>query len=291
MPQLEELVRDAVGDLVGPVTVESVMTAVSHRRERRRRVRRATLAAMSVAAVGVAALGVTGLGPHADRTLVVVQGRSDPVEPEPAPASPPPEPNGGFALWPEDTPSEWAAAGEKPAWRNDSVETARRFAAEVLGWTDTEPVQVMTDAHGRHYRVEREPGGPGEIIHMELLTGCSAGEACDVPATWSVLAVSDDPVACDDPAGPGCLTVNVAASGSEAHIEVGMLDAASVDVELSSGTAVRGSTTTGDITLTLTLDRDPADPGFLLLLYRDEQGRVSHAFGYTLGPQDLNGGN
>ena len=288
MPQLDQLVRDAVGDLVGPVTIESIVTAVSHRRERRRRVRRATLAAMSVAAVGVAALGAATVGSHADRTLVVVQAPPA-VEPEPAPASPPPEPNGGFALWPEDTPSEWVAAGDKPAWRSDSVETARRFAAEVLGWTDVEPVQVMTDAHGRHYRVEREPGGPGEIIHMELLTGCPAGEPCAAPAAWSVMAVSDDPVACDDPAGPGCLTLSVATSGSEAHIELGMLDAATVDVELSSGTAVRGSTTTGEITLTL--DRDPADPGYLLLTYRDEQGRVSRAFGYTLGPQDLTGDN
>jgi hypothetical protein len=289
MPQLDELVRDAVGDLVAPVAVDSIVTAVSHRRARRRRVRRATFAAMGVAAVGVAALGAAALGPRGDRALVVAQ-EPPAVEPEPVPAStPPPEPNGGFALWPEDTPGEWMAAGEKPAWRSDSVETARRFAAEVLGWTDVVPVQVMTDAHGRHYRVEREPGGPGEIIHMELLTGCPAGEACDTEAAWSVMAVSDDPIDCEDPAGPGCLTVGVAASGSEARIEVGLLDAASVDVELSSGTAVRGSTTTGEVTLTF--DRAPVGPGYLLLLYRDEQGRVSHAFGYTLGPQDFTGGS
>ena len=63
-----------------------------------------------------------------------------------------------------------------------------------------------------------------------------------------------------------------------------MLDAAVVDVEISYGTPVGGSTTTGEITLTLA--RDPADPGYLLLRFRDAQGLVFRAFGYTLGPGD-----
>jgi hypothetical protein len=145
----------------------------------------------------------------------------------------------------------------------------------------------MPEVYGRHYRIVREPGGPAEIVHLEELQACSQDQSCQAPA-WSVMAVSDDPMPCEDPTGPACFTLSISVQGQQAHLTFGMRDAATADVEVSYGDAVRGSTTTGEITLTL--DRDPAHPGYLLLLFRDAQGQVFRAFGYTLGPGDSGAG-
>jgi hypothetical protein len=134
----------------------------------------------------------------------------------------------------------------------------------------------MTDAHGRHYRIAREPGGPVEIVHLEQLEGGAA---------WSVMAVSDEPMPCDDLDPTACFALSMSMGEQEAQLSFAMLGAESVDVELSHGTPARGSTIDGQVTLPL--DRDPGAPGYLLLLYRDAEGRVFRAFGYTLPPGDV----
>ncbi len=235
-----------------------------------------------MAAVAVAAATVAALWRDDDSTRVTFAGQPVETVPPETPA-PPAEPKGGFALWPEDTPAEWQAATDKPAWRLDSVETVRQFAAEVLGWPDVQPELQMPEAYGRHYRIAREPGGPVVIVHMEELQVCAPDSSCP-PAAWSVMAVNDDPMPCEDPM-PVCFTMDVTVQDGAAHMRFAMLDAASADVELSSGTSVRATTTTGEVVLTL--DRAPADPGYLLLLFRDAGGRVAHAYGYTLGPEDF----
>lgn len=282
MPRLDDLVRDAVDDLVESVPVNAVFAEVAARRTRRRRARRTAGAVLSATVVAVAAVALTTVWRDDDSTRVTFAGQ--PVETAPPETQPlPPEPNGGFALWPEDTAAEWTAAAEKPAWRFDAVQTAQQFAAEVLGWPDVQPELVMPEVYGRHYRIAREPGGPVVIVHMEERQVCAPDTSCS-PAAWSVMAVNDDPMPCED-AMPDCFTMDVTVQDGAAHLRFGMLDAASADVELSSGTSVRATTTTGEVVLTL--DHAPADPGYLLLLFRDAGGRVAHAYGYTLGPQDF----
>jgi hypothetical protein len=291
MPVLDDLVRDAVGGLVAPVPTDAVVADVAARRRRRRRTRRLTTAGLATVAIGLMGLGASALDLGDEPPEAVFAANPDPTStPDPThqPASPPPEENGGFALWPEDTPAEWLAATDKPAWRSDSVETARQFAAEVLGWTDAvQPELVMPEAYGRHYRVAREPGGPVVVVHMEERQVCPTGQSCPASLTpaWSVMAVNDEPMPCEDPM-PACFTLDVSAEDGAAVLRFGMLGAASADVEVSSGASVRATTTTGEVRLT-TLDRALTDPGYVLLLFRDAGGRVSNAYGYMLGPADF----
>ena len=130
MPRLDDLVRDAIDDLVESAPVNAVFAEVAARRARRRRVRRTAGAVVSVAAVAVAASLATLWRDTTTRVTFAGQ----PVETTPPETQPlPPEPKGGgFALWPEDTPAEWQAAdgqaGVAPRLGRDGPPVRRRGA-------------------------------------------------------------------------------------------------------------------------------------------------------------------
>jgi hypothetical protein len=182
-----------------------------------------------------------------------------PAHPEPA-AGPTGTDRDAFALWPEETPAEAAAAaprleaGEDP-WRADAAETALAFAAAVLGWDRAVAEDVREQPGGLTFvEVRRSPGGPSASVRLARLV---ADRWWSVYNAWGT--VEDDP--------------SVAVRDGRVEISFDMEDAASALVVVEFGTA-RYERQVDRGTVRFDLGQEPTEPGYFLILLRDDAGRV-----------------
>jgi DNA-binding beta-propeller fold protein YncE len=192
------------------------------------------------------------------------------------------------SVWPEDTSEEAAEVsgalieGEAPPGtfelRSDPQSLAMGFASEVLGWPDataTAPEEIrdgLVDV-----RVTRGDGGGDVIVRAERsLEGMY----------WAVQGIRGDLAA---------PTVNVIDGSVDLAFD--LQGASSVDIEVGYGDRETVQTTDGpeaSFILPFPHHRPPSGlpttTGHILLLFRDDQGRVFDAHGFPLPSGDYVGG-
>ena len=176
-----------------------------------------------------------------------------------APSSP--APAAAFAIWPEETPEEAAAAAERLAagadpWRGDPVETALAFAREVLGWKEPEVGPVEEQPAGLTLvEVRPGPGGPAVSVRVAKLVQ---------DRWWSVYNAWGTPE--HDP------TVSVRDGLFELAFD--LEDAASATVVVEYGDLRIEREVEREGPLRVDLGDLPRVPGYFLVLLRDDRGAV-----------------
>jgi hypothetical protein len=143
------------------------------------------------------------------------------------------------------------------------VRTALAFARTVLGWQDPRPGPVREQPGGLTFvEVRRGEGGPSVSVRLARLVG---------DRWWSVYnvwgTVEHDP--------------SVVLRGDRLELRFDMEDASSAHVVVEFGdTRLERDTDRGS--LVLDLGRPPAEPGYFLILLRDERDRVFDAISTPL---------
>ncbi len=180
----------------------------------------------------------------------------------------------GFAVWPEDNPAQanqaaavlaaQEAAGQPTSWRADPVQTATRFAGDVLGWTNV--VAGPPEA------------SPGGLVAVDVSDGSvPASSRPVIPIRlqklvggkwWSVIDV-----------GP----VDPAVSVSGVHVILGFDVAGAASIRLFVGYGDdRATKTVHGSSAALDLPTQQIGPGHVLILFEDSAGRVFDAIGRRL---------
>jgi hypothetical protein len=185
------------------------------------------------------------------------------------------------AIWPEDSAEEAAVAverlvrGEDP-WREDAHATALRFAADVLGWndaavTDSEPTE--DGSFGANVVLAREPGGPTVEVRVHRAV---ADRWNSVTYLWGFPDETDHPA-------------SASIQGREVGIGFGFEGGTSAELRLGHGEheLVESAPTPR---WQLTLDYDPVQTGSVMVLFRDQDGRVFAGWGTTLPAGDFAAG-
>ncbi len=188
-----------------------------------------------------------------------------------------PEPTAAFAVWPEETPQEAAAAAERLAagtdpWRADPAETALAFARDVLGWADARVGRVEEQPAGLTLmEVLRGPGGPAVSVRVARLV---ADRWWSVYNVWGT--VERDP------------TVSV--RDGRFTIAFDLEDAASATVIVEYGDRRLEREVVREHPVRLDLGSAPQVPGYFLVLLRDGEGRVFDAVSSPLPAGDFAAG-
>ena len=193
--------------------------------------------------------------------------------PSPPPSKTPKNPDRGqpeeaFAIWPE--PSRRAAIEAcsggpgAPGWRNFSSRTALRFAATVLGWDSAVDLGGEPSAGGLDTLVARSEAEVEKGPHV-LISLRPSAESC-----WSVTQVRSSP--------ERLRFLSVSVRGSKVSATFPRLKAAEIDVSFAYGDrleyAPAGQAASGTVEFDLGFEPKDEGSGFLLILYRDETGRV-----------------
>jgi DNA-binding beta-propeller fold protein YncE len=230
--------------------------------------------------------------PDPDFTPLPTPSPSPTPTPTPAPPpSPTPAPADGFAIWPETTPAQAEAVCDSnaPEWRASDAEVAERFAREVLGWSDATPPEVI------------QIGKSGEKV-------MSISRSGDEPAirAWVSVAptlfgrdcLSAVGVSRPDDGEPMGLSVSV--DGAVVDLGWDPQGAARAEVRVSFGGLEHRTTSAGiprplvkEVTAPRArfyLDAPPAEPGYFLVLLRDDGREVMSAMGGTLPAGDFTSG-
>jgi hypothetical protein len=159
----DEKVRRLLDDLAGDVRPDPGLLTPTLRRARRRRVVNATLAGVLAMTFVVGALAIAGT--------------SFTTTPAPRPGTPPAvsATDGLPSLWPEGNRPDVRAAQQRvddgeDAWRTDPVETAARFATEVLGWDGKD--RALLVAEGGTTVAGTTPSGASDVL-LEIGTGAA----------------------------------------------------------------------------------------------------------------------
>lgn len=242
------------------------------RGKRRRTLRMAGTAAGIIAVVVLAATAVPLLSDEA---------APGPAGPPPtATTGPTPVPAEAFAIWPEVTPAaaEAVCGSNAPEWRADDVQVTTRFAREVLGWADPTPPEVIRIGKSgvRGLVVGRSQDEPGVQVEVSVAPTLF-GMGC-----LSVIGVT--PVGDAGPTG-----VSVSARGGVVDLAWNQGGAASADAIVGYGTLEQVQENTAPPCHFLFAAR-PNEPGYFLVLLKDDTGEVMSAAGSPLPAGDFAAG-
>jgi DNA-binding beta-propeller fold protein YncE len=230
--------------------------------------------------------------PRPDPNFTPLPTPSPSPTPTPTPAPPPsptPPPAEGFAIWPQTTPAQAEAVcgSNAPEWRASDIQVAVRFAREVLGWPDAVYPNVPPQPGTSLVRIHRAVDQP-EARAFVSVAPTMFGREC-----LSVVAVS--PLDTDEPAG-----LSVSVDRAVVDLAWNPRGAASAEVRVSFGDLEHRTTSTGTprpLVMEVTaprarfyFDAPPAEPGYFLVLLRDDGGEVMSALGSTLPAGDFNAG-
>jgi hypothetical protein len=201
--------------------------------------------------------------------------------PTPAPApTPTPPPAEGFAIWPETTPAraEAACGSNAPRWRADPTEVGLRFAREVLGWPDaTNPdVLQLRKSGGAVMSISRSEGEPDAPVLVSVAPRLFE-EGC-----LSVVGVSR-------PEGKEPTGLSVSVHGAVAELGWDPRGAASAEVRVGFGELEQVKEVRAE-RARFVFDAPPTEPGYFLVLLRDEGGEVMSAMGSILPVGDFTAG-
>lgn len=265
--------------------LESVVVEVAGERsrflERLKRRRNHTYVVLAAATV-IGIVGTLMVTPQAwftddqPRPVAPLPSSSPSPSPSPSPSKIPNSPDRGqpeeaFAIWPET--SRWAAIQAcsggpgAPGWRNFSDRTALRFAATVLGWDGAMDLGGEPSGGGLDTLVARSEAevetGPHVLISLR-----QSPESC-----WSVTSVRSSP--------DRTRRLSVSVRNSRASAYFRRFGAADIRVTFGYGDrladAPAGDSADGAVNFDLGFEPKEEGPGFLLILYLDEGGRVFEA--------------
>jgi hypothetical protein len=211
---------------------------------------------------------------------------STPV-PAPTPTPPPAE---GFAIWPETTPAQAEAAcgSDPPGWRGNPTEVGRRFVQQVVGWPDaTEPdVVQLRKSGGAVMSISRSQGEP-DVRVLVSVAPTLFGSDC-----LSVVSVSRPDAG--KPTGPRVsddvqVELSVRAEGAVVDLEWNRAGAASAEVLVGLGDLEQVQEATAP-RCRFVFAGPVTEPGYFLVLLKDDGGDVVSAMGGILPAGDFNTG-